>query len=259
MANVLVDETSLQNIANAIREKNGTENTYKPSEMPQAILDIQTGGGGDNWYDTFWDNYQDYGNRVNYASVNTGAAFSGSGWNDITFKPKYDIVPEDSAWYLFAGSNISDFSNLDIKLDFSNCQDMRGCFSLAKATHIGVVNAGSVLYNWLQQSFYGCSNLKTIDKLILPTSTTVTGYLEAFRNCYALEDITVEGKFIKSISFSDSSKLTTASVDSIINALYDLTGQDSQTLTVHKAVFGRMSDEQKAFVTSKNWTLASSK
>lgn len=41
MANVLVEETSLQNIANSIREKTGTEDTYKPSEMATAISGIE--------------------------------------------------------------------------------------------------------------------------------------------------------------------------------------------------------------------------
>lgn len=42
MANVLVEETSLQGIANAIREKNGSDDTYKPSQMPQAISEIES-------------------------------------------------------------------------------------------------------------------------------------------------------------------------------------------------------------------------
>ena len=46
MANVVVNDTNLTNIANAIREKNGLTNTYKPSEMAAAILAITTGGGG---------------------------------------------------------------------------------------------------------------------------------------------------------------------------------------------------------------------
>jgi hypothetical protein len=41
--NVLIKETSIQDIGNAIREKNGTENTYKPSEMGNAIREIQSG------------------------------------------------------------------------------------------------------------------------------------------------------------------------------------------------------------------------
>jgi hypothetical protein len=45
MANVLVEETSLQNIANSIREKTGTTDTYKPSEMASAISSIEAGGG----------------------------------------------------------------------------------------------------------------------------------------------------------------------------------------------------------------------
>lgn len=42
MANVLVEETNLTNIANSIRSKNGTTTTYKPSEMATAISNIKT-------------------------------------------------------------------------------------------------------------------------------------------------------------------------------------------------------------------------
>lgn len=45
MSKVLITENSLQNIANAIRDKNGLSDTYTPSEMAQAIEDIPTGGG----------------------------------------------------------------------------------------------------------------------------------------------------------------------------------------------------------------------
>lgn len=44
MANVLVDETALQDIADAIRTKNGTQNTYKPGQMADAIEAIPSGG-----------------------------------------------------------------------------------------------------------------------------------------------------------------------------------------------------------------------
>ena len=40
MAKVLVTDTHLINIANAIRDKKGTEDTYKPSEMASAIQSI---------------------------------------------------------------------------------------------------------------------------------------------------------------------------------------------------------------------------
>ena len=46
MSKVLVNESSLTGIANAIRGKNGSTDTYKPSEMSAAITAISGGGGG---------------------------------------------------------------------------------------------------------------------------------------------------------------------------------------------------------------------
>jgi hypothetical protein len=46
MSNVIIDDTNLVNIANAIREKNGLTDTYKPGEMAEAIKAINTDGGG---------------------------------------------------------------------------------------------------------------------------------------------------------------------------------------------------------------------
>lgn len=40
MAKVLVNESSLQGIANAIRSKNGSASTYLPSEMAAAVQAI---------------------------------------------------------------------------------------------------------------------------------------------------------------------------------------------------------------------------
>ena len=43
MGQVLVTESNLQNIADAIREKTGSSDTYTPAEMSEAISDISTG------------------------------------------------------------------------------------------------------------------------------------------------------------------------------------------------------------------------
>ena len=42
--NVLIEERYMQDIADAIREKNGTEDTYKPSQMADAVRGIESGG-----------------------------------------------------------------------------------------------------------------------------------------------------------------------------------------------------------------------
>ena len=43
MANKLYEETDIQNIANAIREKTKSTDTFKVSEMANAVANIQTG------------------------------------------------------------------------------------------------------------------------------------------------------------------------------------------------------------------------
>ena len=50
MATVVVNDTYLSDIADAIRAKSGTSNTYKPSEMAEAISNIG-GGGSPDWVD----------------------------------------------------------------------------------------------------------------------------------------------------------------------------------------------------------------
>ncbi len=57
MANVIINDTHLNNIASAIREKNGTTTKYKPSEMPAAISAIETGSGSSEWQPQpdWWD------------------------------------------------------------------------------------------------------------------------------------------------------------------------------------------------------------
>ena len=46
MADYLIKDTTLTNIADAIRAKKSSTNTYTPAEMATAISSIETGGGG---------------------------------------------------------------------------------------------------------------------------------------------------------------------------------------------------------------------
>lgn len=46
MANVIINEAHLEDIADAIRVKNGSEDSYKPREMAAAIAAIEIGTGG---------------------------------------------------------------------------------------------------------------------------------------------------------------------------------------------------------------------
>ena len=59
MARVLINESNLENIADAIRAKNGTQNTYTPSQMANAITAISTGGES-VWFDDRNDSVRAY-------------------------------------------------------------------------------------------------------------------------------------------------------------------------------------------------------
>lgn len=56
MANLLVEKESLEDIADAIRAKNGSSTTYKPSEMAGAISAIPSGGITPSGSQTFTEN-----------------------------------------------------------------------------------------------------------------------------------------------------------------------------------------------------------
>ena len=102
--------------------------------------------------------------------------------------------------------------------------------------------------------FYLFGNLTTIPQL---DTSNGTNFYNMFYHCYALKNISfVAGCIKKSISFAQSDKLTDESIQSIIDGLADLTGQTAQTITFHPDVKNKLTEEQIASVTSKNWNIA---
>lgn len=177
-------------------------------------------------YDRFWDAYQQNGDKTAYDS-----AFMYGHWTDDIYNPKYPLK--------FEGSNggrqvFSSFANLtDVKVPI-----------YAKNTRI-------------TYTFSNCANLKTIPLLHLEG---VTDFNSAFVNCVALENITIGGSIEKNISFAQSTKLTKASLTSIMEAL-SLTAT-GQTLTLSKTAvetaFGSTTaSEWTALAATKpNWTIS---
>lgn len=173
-------------------------------------------------YDAFWDVYQENGTRATYIN-----AFYYKYWDSTTYNPKYDIVVTGNASNAFAYSRITDTT---VDIDISNANNITALFQ-------------------------SCERLITIRKLIVSEATPFVS--TTFSGCKALVDITIEGTIGVSISFPDSPKLSGASVQSIIDALKDLTGQTGQKLTLNATVVDKMTQEQKDAITAKNWTLVS--
>ena len=70
-----------------------------------------------------------------------------------------------------------------------------------------------------------------------------------------LENIKISGKAGKDFEIKNSPRLTDKSIQSIIDALADLTGKTSAKVTFHPTVKAKLTEEQLATIESKNWTL----
>lgn len=172
-------------------------------------------------YDCFWDVYQaNIALRGGYAYC-----FYGQGWNPTTFKPKYDFDCGTNSYAMFSWSDIVD---IEKTIDARNCTNF-------------------------QQAFLRAEKLKTIRLLRVSEKTNLSS---AFSYTTSLENITFDGEIGNSIGFINSSKLTDASVQSIIDHLKDMTGETAPKLTFHADVGGRLTQAQKDAISAKNWTLA---
>ena len=132
MANVIINDTNLTNIANAIRGKNGTTTTYKPSEMAAAITAISGGGGGSgvpaealvfsgdcsykfyrsNW-EWFWNTYKD---SITTSDITGAKSMFHSFFGDassvvLNFRAKYGI-DTGNMFYDCSNKTVSKIVNL---------------------------------------------------------------------------------------------------------------------------------------------------
>lgn len=222
MANVLIESQTMTDIADAIREKNGTDNTYFPSEMPQAVRDIQSEG---------LDNYFNTGPYIKVAS------FDGA------------VLPETFTFDFTKNNNSLSFQNvfrgtskvlktIIIKGNTSRISTYINCFrNRAGIEKIMVFDENG------NESGFDVSSSKSLSDMFLNCKSII--YVRFVERCIHLN-----------LSLAESPLLSDESIQSIINGLADLTGQTAQTLTLHALVKEKLTDEQIAQITSKNWTLA---
>ena len=111
MAKVLINESNLQNIADAIRGKNGTQNTYTPSQMASAIDAIPSGGGSSaskkqiNFIDYDGTIVESY-TKTEWQSVtalpsnpsHTGLTAQGWNWTKAQIDAQITSAPSSDIW-----------------------------------------------------------------------------------------------------------------------------------------------------------------
>lgn len=216
-------------------------------------------------YDAFWDSYQDYGNRTDYRR-----AFNLKWWGDKNFYPKYDMFIKGAPNDGFAESTITNLKKrleeCGVILDFSGATAFSYVFNSSKITDIGVVNTtGAPSLGSLFNSAY---SLKNIDALILKKDGSQAFSNDPFRMCQELENITIEGVIGQNgLNLQWSTKLSKASIESVINCLSTTTSGLSVTLSkaaVNKAFEtsvgannGATSTEWTTLIgTRSNWTIS---
>lgn len=192
MANVLVEETSLSNIASAIRGKNGSTAVYKPGEMAAAITNLPTGGSsGGNEDGLLADTV------VNYE-------------NTTATKIK------DYCFYYSNTLSTATFTNVDeVGLNaFSNCSALSQ-ISLPKATNIGVLS-----FYKSKLSTVNLPNAMMIDKAAFRANASLTLvnlprvqklYGFTFEGCKNLTKVDLGSSchvFFDKCQFSNCEKLT---------------------------------------------------
>ena len=220
MSKVLVNESSLTGIADAIRGKNGSTDTYKPSEMAAAITAISGGGGGydipdeafvisgdcsyrfaNNGWNWFIENY---GNKITTKDIISGYnMFSNSGDLeaipfdfDLKFDSYYSYNPYDSMFqncrklktigkliYIYPGS---------ISKMFYECYNLR---YLPEFVSPNFSRINTYAYANASSMLYGCYSLRTISEDLLNqiygiwTSYSYTFFYNVFNSCYTLDEV----------------------------------------------------------------------
>lgn len=125
---------------------------------------------------------------------------------------------------------------------FSGCYNLRTFKSNLSSLH----SAGYMFTN--------CTSLTDATINISSYSEQEQEYSGIFAGASILTNLTIEGELRAGLWLH--SDLTLESLLSVINALVDLTGEDSKTLNLGANNLAKLSDEQKAIATNKNWILA---
>lgn len=208
----------------------------------------------------FADHVQNHGKRQYYSSM-----FFGFDNLEFLRKFRYDL-------YCFGATSMFNSTGGDTELypdGFDLVEILKDAGISLTWRSDGIAEASSMFYksrvshippikisglNTLTYVFYGCSCLKTIDSLNNGILSSTTGW---FTGCTALENITFEGKWQATVDLSDC-PLTLESIMSLLNILVDKTSVTSYTykITLGTDNLAKLTDEQKALATEKNWTLA---
>lgn len=179
MGNVLVNDSSLTAIGNAIREKNESTTKYKPSEMAQAILDIKSGG---RYPVITIDELTLSGPMYQLNLEGRLSSFFNKYYDYITFNNATDFdYMHQEAHRLERAKTPCLATN-----EFRGCSDLKLVVITDTDTN-KYLGGGSTE---ISSVFYGCTSLQ---KIVPPTSNSMWVFnnigQNLFRECHMLSDL----------------------------------------------------------------------
>lgn len=212
-----VQQNNFRCIADKIREKTNKTELIKPIDFADKIDEVYDEGKKAE-YDRFWNSYQSNGEIKSYSY-----AFCGNCWTDETLNPKYTPLKATATTQMFRFCAATVLPSID----FNDCLN-------------------------LDQTYYYAREAVTIGTVILKDDGTNT-FNNAFGGCSELVNISFEGVIGNSLAIGSASKLTSESVDNIIDHLKDLTETTAQTITFHSTVVNNLTESQLENIRNKNW------
>lgn len=124
---------------------------------------------------------------------------------------------------------------------FSYCTNLK-----TVAIHNGVTEIRNSAFSY-------CTSLTDVT---LP-NTLVTVLPTVFQGCTALELVTLENNFdCNGLDLSPSNKYSKGTIVAMLNALSNRSDKTAYTLKLGNSNLAKLSDEDIAIATNKNWTLA---
>ena len=248
-------------IKSAIEEKGVTVGDGTIDTYAEKIGEIQGGGSGD--YEQGYEDgknsvvpFERYADNIRFTNLNV-------------FNTEKAEINLDSATNLGEFCYVKNAENVNttVKELTINCPNLVTSILLIVSCRYPaadnilkkiVLNLDTSKCTNFSYAFNYLKALETIDgqPLDFGAISNVNSMLNVFVGCITLKSFRVVANSIKyNFNIGNSSLLDAETIQSIIDGLADLTGSTAQTLTLHATVGGKLTDEQKATITAKNWTL----
>lgn len=163
--------------------------------------------------------------------------------------PNLDTSKVTNMFGMFSGcSNLKQIPNLETNnVNIMNYM-FYNCNNLKQLPNLDTTNVSTMDY-----MFYCCYGLRYVKKMNM---SNVVSMSYIFGESRSLIDIQFNGEINANLSIENSSKLSHNTLVNLIDNLKDLTGQTVQTLTLGATNLAKLTDEEKAMATNKNWTLS---